>query len=170
MRRIIVGILLLCGSLLAVELGNVPSKVTLSGDNGGKADGSAWSSSMLKGKLYVMFYVDPDKKDLNNAFADALKAKKLSRKKYASIAILNMAATWLPNALIESKLKEKQKKFPHTLYVKDKNKVLVKKWQLADDNSDILIFNKKGKLVYKKFGKVTAKEIPSVIALIKKNL
>ena len=170
MKKIVFASLFLCASLLAVELGKVPAKVTLSGENGGKLDGSAWESSMLKGKIYTVFYVDPDKKDVNNALADALKAKKFDRKKVNSVAILNMAATWLPNALIESKLKDKQKKFPHTLYVKDKNKILVRKWKLADDNSDILIFNKKGKLIYKKFGKVTAKEIPSVIALIKKNL
>ncbi len=170
MKKIVLGVLLLCGSLLAVELGKVPANVTLSGENGGKVDGSTWSSSMLKGKIYTVFYVDPDKKDLNNALADALKAKKFDRKKVNSVAIVNLAATWMPNALIESKLKDKQKKFPHTIYVKDKKKVLVKKWKLADDNSDILIFNKKGKLIYKKFGQVTAKEIPAVIKLIEKNL
>jgi len=170
LKKIVFCSLLLCGSLWAVELGKVPVKVTISGENGGKLDGSSWHSSMLKGKIYTVFYVDPDKKDVNNALADALKAKKFDRKKVNSVAILNMAATWLPNALIESKLKDKQKKFPHTLYVKDKKKVLVKKWKLADDNSDILIFNKKGKLIYKKFGQVSASEIAKVIKLIEKNL
>ena len=170
MQKIILGLLVLFGSAMAVELGKVPSKVTISGESGGKLNGSAWSSSMLKGKVYTLFYVDPDKKDVNNALADALKAKKFDRKKVNSVAILNMAATWLPNALIESKLKEKQKQFPDTLYVKDKKKVLVKKWKLADDNSDILIFDKKGKLIYKKFGKVSASEIKKMIALIEKNI
>jgi len=166
MVKIILSMSFIIGSVMAIELGKVPSPVTLSGDNGAKIDGSAWSSSMLKGKIYTLFYVDPDKKDLNNA----LKAKKFDRKKVDSVAIINLAATWLPNALIESKLKDKQKKFPDTIYVKDKKKVLVNKWKLADDNSDILIFDKKGKLIYKKFGKVSASEIKSVIALIEKNL
>jgi YtfJ family uncharacterized protein len=170
MKKIILGCLVAVGSLMAVELGKVPPKVTISGENGGKLDNSTWSSSMLKGKIYTLFYVDPDKKDLNNALADALKARKFDRKKVNSVAIINLAATWLPNALIESALKKKQKKFPHTTYVKDKKKVLVGKWNLADDNSDILIFNKKGKLIYKKFGKLSAKEISSVLALIEKNL
>jgi YtfJ family uncharacterized protein len=170
MKKIVVGLFLMGASLMAVELGKVPSTVIISGENGGKLDGSTWSSSMLKGKIYTVFYVDPDKKDVNNALADALKAKKFDRKKVNSVAILNMAATWLPNALIESKLKDKQKKFPHTLYVKDKKKVLVKKWSLADDNSDILIFDKKGKLIYKKFGKVSVTEIQKVIKLIEKHL
>ena len=170
MKKIILVLLFLCGSLLGVELGKIPTMVTLSGDDGGKIDGSAWSSSMLKGKIYTLFYVDPDERNLNNPLANALKARKFDRKKVNSVAIINLAATWLPNMILEGKLKEKQKKFPHTIYVKDKKKVLVKKWNLADDNSDILIFNQKGKLIYKKFGEVSASEIKKVIALIEKNL
>lgn len=155
---------------MAIELGTLPKAVTIEGENGGKVDGSAWESSMLKGKIHTLFYVDPDKRDINNPLADALKARKFDRSKVNSVAIINLAATWLPNVFIESKLKEKQKKFPHTVYVKDKKKVLVKEWNLEDDNSDILIFDKKGKLIYKKFGKVSDDEIKEVIALIEKNL
>jgi predicted transcriptional regulator len=155
---------------MAIELGKVPSAVSIEGENGGKIDGTSWSSKMLKEKVHIVFYVDPDKKDLNQDLSNALKKRHFSRKKYGSVAIINLAATWMPNALIESKLKSKQKKFPDTTYVKDKKKVLVGKWNLADDNSDILIFNKKGKLIYKKFGKLSAKEISSVLALIEKNL
>ena len=170
MKKIVLGFLLLAGSSLAVVLGEVPSTVSLDGKNGGKTDGAAWSSEMLKGKVHVVFYVDPDKKDLNKSLTQALKKRHFNRKKYASVAIINLAATWMPNVLIESKLKSKQKEFPDTTYVKDKKKVLVNKWKLADDNSDILIFDKKGKLIYKKFGKLSDKEIISVLALIEKNL
>lgn len=170
MTKMILSVLLIANFAMAIELGKVPSVITISGENGAKIDGSSWSSSMLKGKVHTLFYVDPDEKDLNNAFADALKAKNFNRKKFNSVAIVNLAATWLPNTIIESKLADKQKKFPDTIYVKDKNKVLVKQWNLADDNSDILIFDKKGKLIYKKFGKVSDSEIIKVIALIEKHL
>ena len=170
MQKVVLVFLVFVGSCMAVELGQVPSSVTIDGDNGGRIDGTAWSSSMLKGKIYTLFYVDPDERNLNNPLADALKARKFDRKKVNSVAIINLAATWLPNIVIEAKLKDKQKKFPDTLYVKDKKKILVKEWNLADDNSDILIFNQKGKLIYKKFGEVSASEIKDVIALIEKNL
>jgi len=155
---------------MAIELGTVPKAVSIEGKEGGKVDGSAWESSMLKGKIHTVFYVDPDKRDLNNPLADALKARSFDRTKVNSVAIINLAATWLPNVFIESKLKEKQKKFPHTIYVKDKQKVLVKEWGLADDDSDILVFDQKGKLIYKKFGKVSDDEIKEIIALIEKNI
>jgi len=170
MKKIILGFLLIVGSSMAIEVGKVPSIVSIDGKNGGKTDGTSWSSKMLKGKVHIVFYVDPDKKDLNKNLSNALKKRHFDRKKYGSVAIVNLAATWMPNALIESKLKSKQKKFPDTTYVKDKKKVLVSKWKLADDNSDILIFDKKGKLIYKKFGKLSGKEISAVLALIEKNL
>jgi len=170
MIRIFLGLCLMLGSSIAIELGQVPSNVVIEGENGGNINGKSWNSSMLKGKIYTVFYVDPDERDLNNPLADALKARKFDRKKVNSVAIVNLAATWLPNIILEAKLKEKQKKFPDTVYVKDKKKILVNKWKLADDNSDILIFNKKGKLIYKKFGEVSTSEIKDVIALIEKNL
>ena len=170
MKKIILGFLIMAGSAIAVELGNVPSGVTLDGDNGGKTDGSAWNSTMLKGKVHILFYVDPDERKLNEPLTQALKKRHFDRKKYASVAMINLAATWLPNAILESKLKAKQKEFPDTIYVKDKKKVLVNKWGLADDNSDILVFDKQGKLIYKKFGKLSETEIRSVLALIEKNL
>ena len=170
MRKIILTSLLCVSSMFALSVGEVPKTVSIDGKNGGLVSGGAWDSSAISGKVHVLFYVDPDKKDLNNAFADALKAKNFSRKKFNSVAIINLAATWLPNALIESKLADKQKKFPDTLYVKDKKSVLVNEWNLADDNSDILVFDKTGKLIYKKFGKVSDNEIQKIITLIEKNL
>ena len=170
MQKVVLGFLLLVGSCMAIELGKVPSIVTLEGDNGGSIDGKGWSSSMFKGKVHVVFYVDPDKKDLNENLTNALKKRHFNRKNYASVAIINLGATWMPNVVLESLLEKKQKKFPDTMYVKDKKKVLVDKWNLADDNSDILIFDKKGKLIYKKFGKVSDTEIVEVLKLIEKNI
>lgn len=170
MKKMFLGVLCVVSSVLAIEVGQVPPLVSIAGANGGNVAGGGWKSSMLKGKVYTLFYVDPDKKDLNNPLANALSARKFDRRKVGSVAIINLAATWLPNALIESKLKEKQKQFPQTIYVKDKKKVLVKKWHLADDNSDIVVFDKKGKVMYKKFGKVSKSEIKKIITLIEKHI
>jgi len=170
MTKVVLGFLLVLGSVMAIEMGQIPPNVLLSGENGGKVDGTNWSSSMLKEKVHILFYVDPDERKLNEPLTQALKDRHFDRSKYASVAMINLAASWLPNAILESKLKAKQKEFPDTIYVKDKKKVLVKKWQLADDNSDILVFDKKGKLIYKKFGKLSPVEIQKVLTLIEKNL
>jgi len=159
-------------NLWAISVGEKPKEVTISGDNGGMAkDGSAWSSKSIKDKVYVMFYVDPDEKDLNEAFSDALKAKKYREKgAYGSIAVVNLAATWKPNVIIESLLKSKQEEFPQTIYVKDKNSVLVKEWELADDNSDIVIFDKDGKVLFYKAGKMSIKDMQKAFTVIEENI
>ena len=159
-------------NLQAVTIGKAPKEVTISGDNGGIAkDSSAWSSSMIKDKVYVVFYVDPDEKDVNEAFNKALKAKNYKTKgDYSTIAIVNLAATWKPNFVIEKILASKQKEFPDTTYVKDKNKVLVKEWDLADDSSDILVFDKSGKVVFYKAGKMSDEDTQKAFKVIEENL
>jgi predicted transcriptional regulator len=144
--------------------------VELKGDEGGRLDGKAWSSAEIKDKVYVLFYVDPDEKDLNNHVSDALKAENFPLAQYGSIAIINMAATWKPNFAIESALKSKQEQFPNTLYLKDFDKVLVKKWKMKDDSSNVLLFSKAGKLVYRISGKATADQLKELIKLTKENL
>jgi YtfJ family uncharacterized protein len=154
----------------ALSVGEVPTAVRIDGKNGGLVSGGAWSSSMLKDKVYAVFYVDPDEKDKNEKFADALKAQNFDHSKYGSVAIVNLAATWKPNVIIEALLKSKQKKFPHAVYVKDKKKVLVKRWNLEDDASNIIVFGKDGKVLYFKDGKLDQSDITKVLKLIEDNL
>ncbi len=169
MKKILT-LLLLSLPLMALSLGETPPPVTIEGDQGGKVDDSPWNSTMLKDKVHVLFYVDPDEKDTNNALSEVLKAKAFDRTHYRSVAIINLDATWMPNFAIESKLKKKQEKFPDTVYVKDKEKILVKQWGIADDSSDILLFDKSGKLIYLFEGKLDESEITKVIQLIEINL
>ncbi|MFG1482134.1 YtfJ family protein [Halobacteriovorax sp. HFRX-2_2] len=159
---------LLCVSTLAMK----PATVEISGENGGRLNGKAWSSSELKDKVHVLFYVDPDEKDLNNHASEALAREKFDLTKYASVAVINMDATWLPNSILEGALEDKQKKYPNTLYVKDLEKVIVKKWKgiVKDDDSNILVFNKKGSLVYKINGKASDAQVKEMISIIKKNM
>ena len=170
MKRSIIAVLLLVVSGMAIEVGKVPPKVVIEGENGAQVDGKAWHSDRLRGKVHILFYVDPDERKTNDALTEALKKRNFDHHKFASVAVINLAATWMPNIVIESLLKKKQKEFPDTLYVKDREKVLVKKWQLADDASDVVVFDKKGKVIYKKFGEVTASEIPRVLDMIAHHL
>jgi uncharacterized protein len=157
-------------ALAGAEIGLVPPKVELKEKLGGRLDGTPWSSKELKGKVHVMFYVDPDEKDTNNEASEALDKEKFPRDKFQSVAIINMAATFMPNFLISASLKEKQEKYPRTLYVRDYKKVLVNDWKLADDSSNVLAFDKQGKVIFRKDGKLSAEEIELLIRVIKENL
>ena len=164
------GVFLLTQAVLALELGEVPPRVELKEKLGGRLDGKPWSSEELQGKVFVIFYVDPDEKDTNNAASEALDKEKFPTDKFQSYGIINMAATWLPNFAISSALEEKQKKYPKTIYVRDYKKVLVQAWKIADDSSNVLAFDKKGKLIFRKDGKLTNEEIQKLIKVIRDNL
>ena len=66
MKKILLGLLIVSNILSAIEIGKVPISVKISGNNGGQVDSGAWNSSMIKGKVTVLFYIDPDKKDDNS--------------------------------------------------------------------------------------------------------
>jgi len=170
MKKIISSMIISSLTVFALNIGKIPKEITLSDENGGLVNGSAWDSSMLRDKVFVMFYVDPDKKGDNDKFIDALHQKNYDLKKYASIAIINLKATWLPNFAIEKKLQDKQKEFPHTIYAKDKTKYLVKEWGLADDSANVLIFSKKGKLLYQHTGTMSREEMEKAFRLIESHL
>jgi hypothetical protein len=62
-----------------LEIGKVPDRITLKDKSGGRLDGTPWSSQELKGtKVSVIFYVDPDEKDLNNDAGEAVKKEAFS--------------------------------------------------------------------------------------------
>jgi YtfJ family uncharacterized protein len=167
---VVLAVFLITHLAMAIEMGQVPPKVELKEELGGRLDGKTWSSKELKGKVYVLFYVDPDEKDTNNDASEALDKEKFPSEKFQSVAIINMAATWLPNFAISSSLKEKQERYPRTIYVRDYKKVIVKSWKIADDSSDVLAFDKGGKLIFRKDGKLTREEIQKLIKVIRDNL
>jgi hypothetical protein len=154
----------------AIEIGEIPPKVELRERLGGRLDGKPWSSEELQGKVHVLFYVDPDEKDTNNDASEALDREKFSSDKFQSVGIINMAATWLPNFAISSAIKDKQKRYPNTIYARDYKRVLVSAWKIADDSSNVLAFDKKGKLIFRKDGKLTAEEIQTLIKVIHDHL
>ncbi len=170
MKKMLLLPLLFSLSLSAIELGQTLPSITLDGDKGGRVAGGDWKSSELKGKVHLVFYVDPDESDLNDALSDAVKAAEPDRDKFASVAIINMAATWKPNFAIQSVLEGKQEKFPHTTYVKDMDKHIIEAWKIADDNNDIILLDKSGKVIYMHEGEVDAAGIKKVIKLIQENM
>ena len=165
-------IMLLPALMLAeLPIGEIPPKVVLKGDLGGRLDGTQWSSEeLVSKKVFVLFYVDPDESELNKNVSDALKAENYPKETYGSIGMANMAATWLPNFAINMKLKSKQENHKETVYVKDLDKTLVKKWGLSDDNSNVIVFGKGGRVLYSVDGKFTDAQVKVIVKVVWDNL
>ncbi len=153
-----------------LTVGTVPPTVELSGKYGEVVNDGKFSTKTLRGKVYLVLYVDPDVRKLNDHFIEELKKQKFDKTKFGSVVIINMSATWLPNFVLNKILKKKQEEFPDTIYVKDYKKVFVKKWGLKDNDYNVLLFNKAGELLFYKSGKLNQQDIQKVIELIKKNL
>ena len=157
--------------LAELPIGEIPPKVVLKDDLGGRLDGTQWSSEeLVSGKVIVLFYVDPDESELNNHVSDALKAENYPKEKYGSIGMANMAATWLPNFAINMKLKSKQEQYKSTVYVKDLDKTLVKKWGLSDDKSEVVVFGKDGNVIYSVDGIFTDAQVKEIVKVVWDNL
>ena len=161
-------LLLFVSSLVfALEIGQMAPRVMLEGDVGGKVDGTPFDTKILERKVYLFIYADPDKKGLNEEFFEAVKAKRFDRNKYGSVAVINMAATWKPNFIISAILKQKQKRYPDTIYVKDNRKVFIEKWGLKDDDMNVLIFDR-GRLLFQKSGKMSESERKEALKVLQR--
>ena len=153
-------------SAYALQTGAVPPQVELEGENGGRHDGKEWNSNTLVGKVHTVLYMDPDERKEAMPFLNALNSQKFDKNKYATVAIVNLAATWMPNAVLETMLSKKQKELNNTEFIFDKTKHVLKKWQLKDDASNVLIFDTKGKLLYQKSGKLFPIDVEKIMEMI----
>ncbi len=149
-----------------IKQGSSLESLTISEDEGGLVAGGAWYSDSQRGKVTLLLYVDPDEKDQNIDLENLLKKENFPSDIYNSVAVINLKATWIPNGIIASKLEDKQKKFPSTVYVKDRAHVLKNKWGLADDSYHVVVLDKNSKVVWSKAGKHSLNDQKTVAKII----
>lgn len=152
---------------VSIEVGQSLPELTLSGDAGGLVSGEDWSSKEMLGKLHLLFYVDPDKRNANTTLEQAFKKANFPPQSLGSVAVINMAASMIPNFILSSAVRSKQKDFPDTVYVKDYNSALVKKWGLADDAYVMLVVDSQGKLLLTKQGVFDQKQSNEIVATVR---
>ena len=153
-------------ALAAPQVGKALPAARLAGDDGGLVNGQAWTSGSMRGKVRVLFYVDPDEKEQNEHVGQAIQKANLDKEFYGSVAVINMGATWLPNFAVARSLKSKQAQYPRTVYVKDINKSLVKRWGLADDGYDVIVFDAEGMVRFYGMGKLSQAQTQTVVRLL----
>lgn len=125
-------------------------------------------SDEFKGKVLSIFYVDPDKKDLNNHVEDALlKDPELNRNKtYQGFGITNLKASKLPNFIIKSVIKNKQEKTGAIILLDDKYTIL-NLWGLKNHSSDVVVLDKDRICRYIYQGKLPPAEVTKIANIIK---
>ena len=153
-------------TMAQVVVGEVVPTVVLDEKKGGLVGDGPRSSASLKGKVHILMYVDPDKVKVNAHVEDALAAEGFDRDKVASVAVINMAATWKPNFAIDMLLKKKQEKYPNTLYVRDLQRVLVDAWGLVDDGYHVLVVGRGGEVLFSGANALSEAQVAQLISTI----
>lgn len=148
---------------------NLPDLV-LSEDKGGNINGTEWKSSDLKNKLNIVFYVAPNQQDNVEPLLIKIDSAGYFLEYVKITLIINTEATWIPNGIIEGKVKGRAKDDTTKSYVLDKDEVLLREWNLSEDNPNIIVVDKSGKVIYffkerleKDFGNDLLKTIESEI-------
>lgn len=131
-----------------IEVGKTLPAVNLSGDNGGSFNGMEWKSSDLINQLNVVFYVAPDQQNDVEPLLDIIDRTGYSTELMKVTLIINTKATWIPDAIIEGKVKTKAEVDKTKTYVLDKDAVLLNGWILSKDNPNIIITDKSGSVIY----------------------
>jgi len=158
----------IASSTWAIERGRGLPEIVLEGEQGGLVQGnSRWSSRSMDGQLQFVIYVDPDDHTLNDELIDQLRAQKYSKEQLASTAIINLAASWKPNAIILSILRGKQNEFPNTTYVFDRHQAVAKAWELPKEGYQVMLLDRDGTVLFEKAGKLQKKEIESFLDLVR---
>ena len=171
MKKTVFLLALSLSSLFAAVDTTVPlPTIVLEGDSGGYYSGKSWNSEVLKGKTTMLMYVDPDEKDKGEIFKPTIAGfeKDLDFDKFQILVIINLNATWKPDALIKKMMKSKLDEHPKRTYILDADSVLVKGWNLPDDEYNTLIINKEGKVIYQHQGEWSGTEIQTINTLVQK--
>jgi len=161
LKRIFILVVTVSLSLMAVEVGQPLPSVTLSGKQGGYANGKSWESTKLKGHSRLIIYMDPDKRKNIDSLMKALSRN--TSHTFTTVAIVNLAATWMPNRVLISKLNKQRSKMKQTEYIFDKKRILVSRWGLPDDDTTVMVVNAAGNVLYAKSGKLTDTDVAAVL-------
>ena len=99
-------------------------------------------------KVLLLQYTDPDVKDINDKLSDAVKARKFDEKLYQGIGIANCKDTWIPNAGIRMKARQKEKQYAGSVILLDESRVLPTTLGLGDCNEKgVLLIVGKDKVI-----------------------
>lgn len=147
-------------------------QIILEGDDGSYANGKRWDSSILLGKITLLVYFDPDKRESGKIFMPTLEAfeRDLDFSTFQTILIVNLKATLIPGFLVRGAIKSQAKDHPTRSYIFDGNSVLVRTWALHDNEYNTLVINEEGRVIYRHSGEWEEGEIIVMDSIIRSHV
>ncbi len=129
------------------------------------------SSPEFVGRAIYIVYASTSAADDNDHVSDALKADKdlerlKSEKKYCGLGIANQKDSGVPNFVIKSVAKSKQKK-TGAIVILDPDFTIGNTWGVPHKIATSILLDKNHIVRYIYSGKIPAQDIPKIIGLIK---
>ncbi len=111
------------------------------------AEGNLYTMQSWAGKVLLINYNDPDEKDMNEHFTEAMKKAKddgiLTDENYKGIGIADCKSSWKPDFLIKSFGAAKAEKYK-TVILFDYDASLRNAWGLKEDSANAILLDKNG--------------------------
>ena len=155
LSRIITVTVLFYGFAENVNANTIPPPIVLKGDGGGMVNGQEWKSDLLKDKVNLLIYTTPGKQKGVKPLLDKLDNIEYSEMQFGITFVVNLDVIAIVERFVRKKLEKRADADKIKSYVIDKEKKFVKAWNLKDDDSNILLFDSSGNIVYAHTGKIT---------------
>ncbi len=121
-------------------------------------------------KNLLLFYIDPNVHDQNDAFIKTLSKEIKSPPAFQTIAIINLRdAPLMPDSIVRYMLRREIKKTGGTILT-DPKRILRESWKLGECNEQfvVILLDTKNKVRFIKKGKLNSAETEEVLDLIRK--
>jgi len=138
--------------------------------NGGDVDFRPWQYPQAPGKVHVLQYMAATRSasEVNKPFTDRMKTELPQNGEILSSTILNLdEAMWGTAGLVVNELKSNKKAFPRAVLVVDEEGAGLRRWQLQEDSSAIIVTDPQGVVRFFKQGAMSEDEIDSTLAMIR---
>jgi predicted transcriptional regulator len=117
------------------QAGRPVSQVSVTDINGSPA-----AIPYLGIKTLVVFYIDPDVRDISDTLSKAIKARDFPPDNFAAIGMVNCRDSWIPRSLIKTFSNLKHRSLPRSMLLFDDNHALKSAWALGDCNDRVAVF------------------------------
>ena len=132
-----------------------------------------WNSNQLAGKVRVIQAIAgrSSAKAMNADLMSAITAADFPDEQYQTTTIINQDdAIWGTGSFVKSSAEDSKREFSWSSMVLDANGSVHESWQLAAENSAIIVLDKNSQVLFVKEGKLTDQEVSQALELVKSNL
>lgn len=152
----------------SIKVGDIPERLVIDVKDGGYVTGGPFDSSVLKSKIHILIYADPDEQSSGEELTKYLDEviDEVSPTLLQRYIVINLNDTWLPNYVVSKLIASRQKDDKKTIFVIDKSSVVSKNWGVKRDSFVCMVLDENGKVLYVNDGPFSKKEIQEVVSLV----